>query len=129
MDYDVPGRGAKGELITVITNVADFQELPAPELAAAYHQRWEIELTFGEIETRQRGPGVILRSRTPDMVLQELYGLLVTHYAIRKLMAEAADQAGIDPDQLSFTRALNIVRRQVTAQAAFPPLRPEPGHR
>jgi hypothetical protein len=125
IDYDVPGRG-QGELYTVVTSVLDHQELPAPDLAAAYHQRWEIELTFGELETRQRGPAAVLRSRSPDLVIQELYGLLVTHYAIRKLMAEAADQAELDPDRLSFTRALNIVRRQVTAQAAFSPLDPEP---
>jgi hypothetical protein len=124
VDYDVPGRG-KGELFTIVTSVLDYQDLPAPDLAAAYHQRWEIELAFDEIETHQRGPAV-LRSRSPDLVLQELYGLLITHYAIRKLMTEAADQAGLDPDRLSFTRTLNIVRRQVTAQAAFSPLTTEP---
>lgn len=128
IDYDVPGRG-KGELFTIVTSITDHQDLPAPEIAAAYHQRWEIELAFDEIETHQRGPAVILRSRSPDMVLQELYGLLITHYAIRKLMTEAADQAEIDPDQLSFTRTLNIVRRQVTAQAGFSPLPPGPRHR
>jgi Insertion element 4 transposase N-terminal/Transposase DDE domain len=129
IDYDVPGRGDKGEIITVITNVTDFQDLPAPELAAAYHQRWEIELVFDEIETHQRGPAAILRSRSPGLVLQELYGLLITHYAIRKLMTEAADQADIDPDRLSFIRALRIARRQATSQAAFSPSPPEPGHR
>jgi Insertion element 4 transposase N-terminal/Transposase DDE domain len=123
VDYDVPGRGG-GEVFTVITSVLDHEDLPAPEIAAAYEQRWEIELAFDEVETHQRGPAT-LRSRSPDLVLQELYGLLITHYAIRRLMAEAADQAGIDPDRLSFTRALNIVRRQVTAQAAFSPLPPE----
>jgi hypothetical protein len=128
VDYDVPGRGEKNEIFTIITSVTDHQDLPAPDLAAAYHQRWEIELAFGEIETRQRGPAVILRSRAPDLVLQELYGLLITHYAIRKLMTEAADQAELDPDRLSFTRTLNIIRRQVTAQAAFSPLPPGPRH-
>ena len=128
IDYDVPGRGG-GEVITVVTSVTAYQDLPAPDLAAAYHQRWEIELAFDEIETTQRGPAAVLRSRSPDLVLQELYGLLVTHYAIRQLMTEAADQAELDPDRLSFTRALNIVRRQVTAQAAFSPLPPDPGHR
>jgi Insertion element 4 transposase N-terminal/Transposase DDE domain len=126
VDYDVPGRGS-GELCTIVTSVTDHQDLPAPEIAAAYHQRWEIEIAFDEIETHQRGPAAILRSRSPDMVLQELYGLLITHYAIRRLMTEAADQAELDPDRLSFTRALRIVRRQVTAQAAFSPLPPEPG--
>jgi Insertion element 4 transposase N-terminal/Transposase DDE domain len=124
VDYDVPGRG--GEVTTVVTSVLDFQELPAPDLAAAYCQRWEIELAFDEIETHQRGPAAVLRSRSPDLVLQELYGLLLTHYAIRQLITEAADQAELDPDRLSFTRTLNIVRRQVTAQAAFSPLNPEP---
>ena len=127
VDYDVPGRG-KGELFTIVTSVLDYQDLPAPEIAAAYHERWEIELAFDEIETHQRGPAV-LRSRSPDLVLQELYGLLITHYAIRQLMTEAAGQAELDPDRLSFTRTLNIVRRQVTAQAAFSPLTTEPGDR
>jgi hypothetical protein len=128
VDYTVPGRGS-GEVFTVVTSALDYQDLPAPELAAAYHERWEIELAFDELKTHQRGPAVILRSRSPDLVIQELYGLLITHYAIRQLMAEAADQAEIDPDRLSFTRTLNIVRRQVTAQAAFSPLPPEPGDR
>jgi Insertion element 4 transposase N-terminal/Transposase DDE domain len=128
VDYTVPGRGEKNEIFTVITSVLDHQDLAAADLAAAYRQRWEIELAFNEIETRQRGPAVILRSRSPDLVLQELYGLLITHYAIRRLMTEAADQAELDPDQLSFTRTLRIVRRQVTAQAAFSPLPPDPRH-
>ena len=119
-DYDVPGRG-KGEIFTVITSILDYQELPAPEIAAAYHQRWEIELTYDEIETHQRGPAAVLRSRSPDLVLQELYGLLITHYAIRKLMTEAADQAELDPDRMSFIRALRVVRRQVSGQAALSP--------
>lgn len=128
VDYDVPGHGS-GELTTVITNITDFQDMTAADLAAAYRERWEIELAFDELKTHQRGPAAVLRSRSPDLVLQELYGLLVTHYAIRKLMTEAADQAELDPDRLSFTRALRVVRRQVTAQAAFSPLPPEPGDR
>jgi hypothetical protein len=127
VDYDVPGRG--GEVVTLVTSITDHLDTPAPDLAAAYHQRWEIELAFDEVKTHQRGPAVILRSRSPDLVLQEIYGLLITHYAIRRLMAEAADQAEIDPDRLSFTRALRIVRRQVTDQAAFSPLPPAPRDR
>lgn len=126
IDYTVPGRG-KGEVFTVVTSVLDPEELPAPELAAAYQQRWEIELVFDELETHQLGHAAVLRSRSPDLVMQELYGLLLTHYAIRQLMTEAADQAGLDPDRLSFTRALHIVRRQVTGQAAFSPLTTEDG--
>ena len=129
VDYDVPGRGEKNEIFTVITSVLDPGDMAAADLAAAYHERWEIEITFDEIETHQRGPAVILRSRAPGLVLQELYGLLITHYAIRKLMTEAADQAELDPDRLSFTRSLRVVRRQVTSQAAFSPSPPGQGHR
>jgi IS4 transposase len=100
------------------------------DLAEAYHERWEIELAFDEIETHQRGPAVILRSKSPEMVLQELYGLLITHYGVRQLMTEAADQAEIDPDRLSFTRSLNVIRRQVTSQAGFSPSEtPQGAHR
>ena len=127
VDYTVPGRGS-GEVVTVVTSILDHHDAPAPDLAAAYHERWEIELAFDELKTRQRGPAAVLRSRSPDLVLQELYGLLLTHYAVRQLMTEAADQAELDPDRLSFTRTLNIVRRQVTAQAGFSPLPPEPRH-
>jgi Insertion element 4 transposase N-terminal/Transposase DDE domain len=127
VDYDVPGRG--GEVVTLVTSILDHQDAAAPDLASAYCQRWEIELAFDEVKTHQRGPAVILRSRSPDLVLQELYGLLLTHYAIRQLMTEAADQAELDPDRLSFTRTLRIVCRQVTAQAAFSPLPPAPRRR
>ena len=104
----------------------DPDEVPAVEIAAAYHERWEAELVFDEIKTHQRGPGTILRSRKPDLVEQEIWGLLLTHYGIRHLMREAADQAELDPDRMSFIRALRVVRRQVQGQAAFPPS--ETGH-
>jgi hypothetical protein len=128
VQYQVPGRGTRTapQTFTLITSILDPADMTSVDLAAAYHERWEIEITFDEIETSQRGPAVILKSRSPDLVLQELYGLLITHYAIRELMAQAADQAGLDPDRLSFTRTLNMVRRQVTSQAAFSPSDPDP---
>lgn len=121
VDYEVPGRGTKNELFTLVTNILDTGELSALDLAEAYNERWEIELTFDELETHQRGSAVILRSKLPDLVLQELYGYLITHHGIRQLMVEAADQAELDPDRMSFTRSVNIIRRQVTSQAAFSP--------
>lgn len=123
VDYEVPGHGTNNELFTFITDILDPEHLTALELAEAYNERWGIELTFDELETHQRGAAVILRSKLPDLVLQELYGYLITHYGIRQLMAEAADQAELDPDRLSFTRSINVIRRQVTGQAAFPPRR------
>lgn len=121
VDYEVTDRGDGEEIITLVTNIIDPDEIPAAELAAAYHERWEAELVFDELKTHQRGPGTILRSRKPELVEQEIWGLLLTHYGIRHLMREAADQAELDPDRMSFIRALRVVRRQVTGQAAFSP--------
>lgn len=130
VEYEVPNRGDenKKDLFTVLTNITDPEEFSSLDLAEAYHERWEIELTFDEIETHQRGGAVVLRSKLPDLVLQELYGYLITHYGIRQLMTEAADQAELDPDRLSFTRSLNIIRRQVTSQAGFSPSKTETSH-
>jgi hypothetical protein len=122
VEYEVPDRGdGTDELITLITNVTDPGDINAVDLAIAYHERWEVELAIGEIKTYQRGSTVVLRSRKPELVEQEIWGLLLTHYGIRHLMREAADQADLDPDRLSFIRTLRVVRRQVTGQAAFSP--------
>ena len=109
------------EVFRLITTILDPDDLTAPELAAAYQQRWEYEIALKEIETQILGPGRGLRSRSPELIRQELWGLLLAHYAIRSLMAEAAASAGLDPDRLSFMRSINVVRRQVTDQAAFSP--------
>jgi hypothetical protein len=105
----------------LITTILDPEQAPATELAALYAQRWEFETALDEVKTHQRGPGLVLRSRHADGVLQEVYAFLLVHYAIRELMWQAARQAGEDPDRISFTRTLNVIRRQVTAQAAFSP--------
>jgi hypothetical protein len=121
VDYEVPDRGNGDELITLVTTITNPDDLTAVDLATAYHERWEVELVVNELKTHQRGPAVILRSRKPELVEQEIWGLLLAHYGLRHLMREAADQAELDPDRLSFIRALRVVRRQVTDQAAFPP--------
>jgi hypothetical protein len=121
VDYEITDRGDGEEIITLVTNITDPGEVPAVELAAAYHERWEVELVFDELKVHQRGQGMILRSRKPELVEQEIWGLLLTHYGIRSLMREAADQAELDPDRMSFIRALRVTRRQVTGQAAFSP--------
>src|ERR1700690_3228461 len=121
IDYEITDRGDGDEIITLVTNITGPDDIPAVELAAAYHQRWEAELVFDELKTHQRGPGIILRSRKPELAEQEIWGLLLTHYGIRHLMREAADQAELDPDRMSFIRALRVIRRQITGQAAFSP--------
>jgi IS4 transposase len=94
---------------------------PAEELAALYHQRWEIETAFDEFKTHLRGARIVLRSKTPDLVRQEFYGLLLAHFAVRALMHEAALKADLDPDQLSFTHTVRIVRRKILTAVSFPP--------
>jgi hypothetical protein len=121
VEYTVPDRNPDGELIVVITTVLDPHELPALELAGAYHQRWEEESALDEIKTDLRGRGEVLRSQSPDLVEQQMWGLLLAHYAIRGLLLDAADPAGYDPDRMSFIKGLRVVRRQVTDQAAITP--------
>jgi len=105
----------------LLTTILDHTLAPAAELAAAYAQRWEIETAFDELKTHQRGPRQVLRSKGPELVRQEIWGHLCCHYAIRALMADAAEHAGHDPDRISFVAALRISRRSIAQQGAFPP--------
>ena len=109
-DPTLPGYG---ETYRVITTVLNPRVAPAHQVACAYHERWEIEIVIDEIDTHQRLAARTLRSRTPVGVLQELYGLLLAHYAVRVLMHQAALVADIDPDRLSFVHALEVVRDAV----------------
>ena len=91
------------------------------DLAAAYGQRWEIEMAFDELKTHQRGPRAVLRSKAPDLVLQEIWGYLCCHYAIRTLMADAAQEGGHDSDRVSFVAAIRITRQTIAHQGDFSP--------
>lgn len=122
IEYDITNRDTQsGSPIRLITTILDPEIASAAELAAVYHQRWEFESSLAEIETRQRGSYRVLRSHSPDMVRQEIWALLLTHYAIRALMYDASDPDGLDPLRMSFIRTLRIVRRHVTGQAGFSP--------
>jgi hypothetical protein len=105
----------------LVTNIVDPVEAPALELAALYHERWEIEGVFDEFKTHLRANSTVLRSKTPDLVLQELWGLLLAHFAIRQLMVQAAWPRGLDPDRLSFTHAVRVIKRKMPQAAAVPP--------
>jgi len=105
----------------LLTNLLDANQAPAEELAALYHERWEIEGVFDEFKTHLRANSTVLRSKTPDLVQQELWGLLLAHFAIRQLMAQAAWERGLDPDRLSFTHAVRVIKRKMPQAAAFPP--------
>jgi hypothetical protein len=122
VEYEVPDREGDGkdEIIALITTILDFRDAAAPVLAAAYHERWEHETGNQQLKTYLRGPGKILRSGSPDMVKQEIWGYLLTHYAISALTCTAATAAGIDPDRVKFKRTVRIIRRRA-ASPAFPP--------
>lgn len=105
----------------LVTNILDPEAAPALELAALYHERWEIESVFDEFKTHMRSTSTVLRSKTPALVEQELWGLLLAHYAVRQLMERAAWQQGLDPDRLSFVHALRVIKRKMPQAAAIPP--------
>jgi hypothetical protein len=123
VEYEVPDRigDGKDELIALVTTITDLRRATAPALAAAYHERWEHETGNAQLKTYLRGPGKILRSKSPDMVKQEIWGYLLTHYAISALICTAATSAGIDPDRVKFKRAVRVIRRRIDDPAAFPP--------
>lgn len=120
IEYRLTGVADSEPLYRLVTTLSP-QQAPAQELAVLYHERWEIEGALDELKTHLRGARIVLRSKTPLLVEQEFYGLLMAHYAVRGLMHEAALQADKDPDRLSYTHAVRVVRRKLPAAVAIPP--------
>ena len=118
IDYEVLG---KEERIRLVTSILDWKAAPADELAPLYLERWEFETALDEFKTHLRGARTVLRSQTPELVKQEVYGILLAHFALRGLMHEAALRGGRDPDRVSFTHTVNVVRRTLPRFAALPP--------
>jgi Insertion element 4 transposase N-terminal/Transposase DDE domain len=125
IEYRLEGVEGAEPLYRLATTILDHEQAPAAELAALYHERWEIETSLDELKTHLRGARIVLRSKTPDLVRQEFYGLLMAHFAIRGLMHEAALSADEDPDRISFLHAVRVVRRKMTIFGAIPPSGPE----
>jgi hypothetical protein len=120
IEYRITNRDS-AETVRLLTTLTDHQEGPATQLAALYAERWEFEIGLDEIETHQIANNRVLRSKKPELVEQEIWALLLTHYAIRHLMHEAADDIRINEDRLSFLRSLRVVRRSIVNDADFPP--------
>jgi hypothetical protein len=122
-----PALPGYGELHRLVTTLLDPKTYPALDSVCAYHERWEAELVIDEVDTHQRLAGRPLRSLKPVGVIQELYALIIAHYAIRFLMHQAALQTEIDPDRLSFVHALRVIHNaipefQMTAPDQLPQL-------
>ena len=112
-----PGR----EMYRLITSLLDARAFPAEQVAATYHERWEIETALDEIKVHQWAHPRPLRSTQPRGVVQEVHGPLLAHLAIRTVMHQAAPRDGIDPDRLSFTGALRVLRRAIPRAQRTPP--------
>ncbi len=121
VEYRLEGIADAEPLYRLVTTILDPAAAPAAELAALYHERWEIEGALAELKTHLHGARVVLRSKTPELVRQEFWGLLLAHFAVRGLMHEAALRADEDPDRLSFLHAVRVVRRKLPLFAALPP--------
>ena len=121
IEYRMEGLATAEPFYRLVTTILESQQAPATEVAALYHERWEIENSLDELKTHLRGAKIVLRSKRPDLVQQEFYGLMMAHFAIRGLMHEAALKGDIDPDRLSFVHAVRVIRRKIATFVALPP--------
>ncbi len=121
VEYTIRGVPDAEPVYRLITTILDPKDAPAKELASLYHERWEIENAFDEFKTHLRGAKIVLRSKRPELVLQEFYGFMMAHFAIRGLMHEAALKADEDPDRLSYVHCVRVIRRKLIGFAAIPP--------
>lgn len=131
VEYQIEGAKDSEETYRLMTSILDENAAPAQELAALYHERWEIESAFDELKTHLRGSKIVLRSKSPELVLQEVYGLLLSHFAVRGLMHEAALEAKLDPDTISFVHTVRVIRRKIITFHSISPsaevIRPSAG--
>lgn len=121
IEYQLAGVDDAEPFYRLVTTILDPKRAPARELALLYHDRWEIEGALDELKTHLRGSKIVLRSKTPELVRQEFYGLMMAHFAIRGLIHEAALEAGEDPDRLSYVHAVRVIRRKLPLAVAIPP--------
>lgn len=121
VEYRLEGIASAEPLYRLLTTILDPVAAPAAELAALCHERWEVEGALAELKTHLRGARMVLRSKTPELVRQGFWGLLLAHFAVRGLMHEAALRAEEDPDRLSFLHAVRVVRRKLPLFATLPP--------
>lgn len=121
IEYALPGVPDAEPSYRLVTNWLDHEQAPALELAALYHRRWKVETVLDEVKTHLMDGRLTLRSKTPELVLQEFYAWLITHAAIRRMMFEAAGRTAQAPEDLSYVHAVRVIKRRLPASAAIPP--------
>ncbi len=121
VEYTLEGVPDAESIYRLITTILDPKDAPPKELASLYHERWEIKNAFDEFKTHLRGAKIVLRSKRPELVVQEFYGFMMAHFAIRGIMHEAALKADEDPDRLSYVHSVRVIRRKLIGFAAIPP--------
>ena len=125
IEYAMPGDAQAQPRDRLLTTLLDAKAAPALELAALYHQRWEIESVFDELKTHLRQGRRVLRSKTPELVRQEFYGWVLAHYAVRWLLHQGAARHRVPHAELSFKGHVELVRRAQPRSGAFPPRAPQ----
>jgi IS4 transposase len=121
VEYKLKGVKGADPYYRLVTTILDPKKAPAGELAALYHERWEIETALLEVKNRLPGKRILLRSKTPELAEQEFYGFMLAYFAVRGIMHEAALEADVDPDRLSFLHAVRVIRRKLQQFIFFPP--------
>jgi hypothetical protein len=121
IEYAMPGLPDGQPRYRLLTTLLDPQEAPALELAALYHQRWQVEEVFDELKTHLLRSRRVLRSKTAALVRQEFYGWVLAHYAVRWLLHQGATRHRIPHAELSFKGHVELLRRAQPHSGAFPP--------
>jgi len=119
IEYTLKGISDSEEKYILITTILDPKKAPARELAALYHERWEVEIAYDELKVHIKEPGNTLRSKRPDLIVQEFYGYMLAHFIIRTVMHRAALKADMDPDELSFVHSIRVIKRKIIAKNIF----------
>jgi hypothetical protein len=122
VEYKLPDvQDGKDELYRLVTTILDHDRAPAKELAALYHERWDVEGFFKQIKSVQLNDARIFRSKSPDGVRQEFWAHLAVHYATTRIIVDAAQHAGLDPDRISHKNTVRIIRSRIWIPDSFPP--------
>lgn len=121
IEYALPGLADAQPRYRLLTTLLDPAQAPALELAALYHQRWQVEAVFDELKTHLLKSRRVLRSKTAELVRQEFYGWVLAHYAVRWLLHQGATRHRMPHEELSFTSHVQLLRREQPLSGAFAP--------